>query len=712
MEQLDGVVERITFKNEENGFGVVKLKAKGFFEPVTIVGTLSGVNVGALLYLRGEWKNDGKFGKQFVVSDYVEGLPASVAGIEKYLGSGLIKGIGPVYAKKIVQQFKEDTLDIIEKAPHKLLLVEGLGQKKLECITKAWKEQKEIKNVMLFLQGQGVSSHFAVKIYKTYGDQSVQILQKNPYRLADDIWGIGFKTADTIAKKLGMKNDAPERISSGFLYTLGILSSEGHCFGTESELLEKTAQILELPKEDLGSVLAQMIEQKLVACEEEAIYPLSLYYSEMGVAKKVKKIMENPVPYEVGDVEASILEVEAEFGIAYDPVQKQSIQTALLNPFMVLTGGPGTGKTTTTLGIIRMFQRLGAEVLLAAPTGRAAKRMSEATGMEAKTVHRLLEYSPKEGYKRDEQNPILCDVLIVDESSMLDVVLANHLLKAVPEKTSVIMVGDVDQLPSVGPGNVLKDLIASGVIPVVSLKTIFRQAKGSKIIVNAHLINGGNMPTLTNEKEGDFFYMEEEDPQKALQTIRDLCVRRLPSHYGFDPIEDIQVLCPMQKGDLGARNLNEILQQALNRSEEWIKVSGITYKLGDKVMQLKNNYDKNVFNGDIGRISYIDHEEKTLEIVYDDQAVMYDGTELDEITLAYATTVHKSQGSEYKVVVAPIAQQHYILLQRNLLYTLITRAKRLMVLVGSKKAIAMAVLNDKIAQRNTKLSKRLGDERV
>lgn len=707
MDFLSGVLERITFVNEENGFSVIKLKAKGYSDLVTVVGNLAGVSVGEVLEIKGFWKNDGKYGKQLVVEEYRQALPASVEGIRKYLGSGLIKGIGPVYAKKIVDHFKEDTLDVIENQPDRLFQVAGVGKKKVEIIKKAWGEQREIKNVMIFLQGHGVATRFAVKIYKAYGDDAIKVVKENPYRLADDIWGIGFKTADAIAKKLGIEHDSLDRIKSGVLFALGVFSAEGHCFAQRDELVAQTSNILEVDEILVKDALEKMIDEKKVMCEEDGIYPLFLYYSEVGVASRINAIISEPSKFKGEDVQRAILDVEEEFSIKYDVVQKESIESAVDSKFMVLTGGPGTGKTTTTLGIIHTFKSLGANILLAAPTGRAAKRLSEATNMEAKTVHRLLEFSPQDGYKRCEENPLTCDLLIVDEASMLDIMLMNNLLKAVSKDTCVILVGDVDQLPSVGPGNVLKDIINCGKIKVVVLKRIFRQAQGSQIIVNAHGINEGKVPQLVNKRDADFFFIEQENPSAILQTIKDLCKTRLPNSLGLDPIEDIQVLCPMQRGDIGARNINEVLQEALNKSREYIKIPGNTFKIGDKVMQIKNNYDKNVFNGDIGRIMKIDHEEKSVFINFDDNLVEYDGTELDEVVLAYATTIHKSQGSEYKAVIAPIAMQHYVMLQRNLLYTCVTRAKKLIVLVGSKKSIAMAVKNDKIAYRNTMLAKRI-----
>lgn len=711
MEYISGVVERITYVNEENGFSVIKIKSKGYAELVTVVGNLASVNVGSTLRLKGNWKFDSKFGRQFSAFDYRETVPATIAGIEKYLGSGLIKGIGPVYARRIVKHFKEDTLRVIEESPELLINVEGIGQKRVEMIKKAWKEQKEIKNVMLFLQSNGVSTAYAVKIYKTYGNESINIVKSNPFRLADDIWGIGFKTADKIAQQLGFEKNSFERCRSGIIYVLNELSNDGHCYLKREQLVAEAVKMLEIDKNLINATLDRMIEEKTVVSDEDnAIYLPTFYYSETGVAKRIIEILSEKSKIMSIDIERIIEQIQLEHDISYDEVQLEAIKAAATSKFMVLTGGPGTGKTTTTLAVIKVYQKMGLKVLLAAPTGRAAKRMSETTGMEAKTIHRLLEFKPAEGYQKNAVNPLDCDVLIIDETSMVDIVLMYNLLKAVTNETIVILVGDVDQLPSVGAGNVLKDIIDSGIIKVIKLTRIFRQALGSAIITNAHRINKGEMPLLKGGRNSDFFYIQEEDPTKIAETIKSLCSKRLPGYYKVDAINDIQVLCPMQRGEVGAQNLNNILQEALNPTDVTIKYGGIVYRLNDKVMQVKNNYDKNVFNGDIGTISRIDMEDKTLSICFDGNDVEYDVTELDEVTLAYATTVHKSQGSEYKIVVAPFTMQHYMMLQRNLLYTCVTRAKKIFVLVGSRKAIGIAVSNNKIQQRNTMLANRLQEK--
>ncbi|MGI6706602.1 MAG: ATP-dependent RecD-like DNA helicase [Clostridia bacterium] len=711
MDYLSGIVERITYVNEESGYTVAKIRSKGFFDLVPIVGNMPTINVGATVSLKGQWKVDKKYGRQFLVEYFEEKIPATLAGIEKYLGSGLIKGIGPVNAKRIVKAFKEDTIRIIEEEPERLLEVEGIGKKRVEMIKKAWQEQKEIKNIMLFLQSHGVSTSFGVKIFKAYGEKSIEIVRENPFRLADDIWGIGFVTADRIAEKLGFDKSSYERCRAGILYVLNQLSNDGHCYATREQLVEETVKILDLDRENIERTLNRMVEERTLIQEgEDALYLPAFYYSEKGVAKRILEVASSPSLFQSHHPDDLIERIERKNRIRYDEVQKEAIRTALRSKMMVLTGGPGTGKTFTTLGIISAFKELHARILLAAPTGRAAKRMTEATGMEAKTIHRLLEYKPPEGYARNQDNPLECDVLIIDETSMVDIILMYNLLKAVPDEAVLILVGDVDQLPSVGAGNVLLDIIDSGRVNVVRLTRIFRQARGSMIITNAHRINEGQFPYLRGGRGRDFFFIEKDDPAGVVEQIRQLCAERLPGYYKVDPVDDIQVLCPMQRGETGAQNLNMVLQAALNPSSLSVKYGGTTFKVRDKVMQIKNNYDKNVFNGDIGRITAIDPEERALIINFDGNPVEYDYTELDEVVLSYAVTVHKSQGSEYPIVVAPLTTQHYMMLQKNLLYTCVTRAKKVFVLVGSKRAIGIAVRNSNISKRNTMLARRIAAE--
>ena len=712
MERLRCVVERITYQNEQNGYSVIKCAAKGYNDLVTVVGAMPDVHVGSVLTLTGTWKLDAKYGRQFAMETFEETLPATVYGIEKYLGSGLVKGIGPKFAKRIVQEFGAETLNVIEESPDDLIRVPGIGKVRVERIKKSWVEQKEIKNIMLFLQGHDVSTAHATKIYKQYGADSINVVKENPYQLADDIWGIGFKTADTIAAKLGFAKDAFVRMRSGLMYTLNKLAEEGHCYAVRDQLLETGAILLDVEAAGLSGTLDEMIQAEDVIVtpipesEDYAIYLPPFYFAEIGVQNRLGKIKDTTPEKSVNE------QMEVASDIEYDEVQLQAIQTARTSKIMILTGGPGTGKSTTTMGIIRAFA--GMRILLAAPTGRAAKRLSEVTGMETKTIHRLLEFKPPEGYKRKEDNPLEGDVLIVDECSMVDVMLMYSLLRAVPDTMRIILVGDVDQLPSVGAGNVLRDMIESAVFPVVTLTKIFRQAASSRIITNAHKINHGEYPDLSNGQGTDFFFQGTEDPEQAAPLIVDLVRNRLPKFYKVAP-QAIQVLTPMQRGVVGAANLNQVLQAAVNPSvtdsygntTPELKRGGYTFRPGDKVMQVRNNYDKEVFNGDIGTVQSISLEDRTLTILFDDRSVEYDVTELDEIVLAYATTVHKAQGAEYPIVVMPVMMTHFAMLQRNLLYTGVTRAKKTLVLVGQKKAVGYCVRNVTVDKRNTLLAERL-----
>lgn len=610
MEHIRGVVERITYQNEENGYSVIKCRVKNYTDLVTVVGSMPEVHVGSVLYMGGSWRMDPKYGRQFAMETFEEALPATVYGIEKYLGSGLIKGIGPKYAKKIVQQFGKDTLDVIEEDPDKLLEIPGIGQKRVDRIKQSWNDQKEIKNIMLFLQSHDVSTSHATKIYKTYGNESIKIVQENPYRLADDIWGIGFKTADTIAEKMGFGHEKYARLRSGILYTLNKLSEEGHCYATRDMLLKTGGEMLDVEDNLLSMTLDEMIRAKDVILDdipesdEKAIYLPPFYLSEVGTVKRLKTIYENPASLHI-KTDGLAEHIEKKTGMHYDSIQKQAILSAVQNKVLILTGGPGTGKTTTTLGIITAFKESGASILLAAPTGRAAKRLSEATGMEAKTIHRLLEVKPPEGYQRNEENPLDGDVLIVDECSMIDIMLMYNLLKAVPDTMALILVGDVDQLPSVGAGNVLRDIIDSGCFPVVRLTRIFRQAQTSRIIMNAHRINEGKMPDINNGRNADFFFMDMERAAKkngqteydsaaiaelASNTIVDLVKAKLARYY-HTPSKDIQVLTPMQRGVVGAANLNLKLQEAINPGSVGLRRAGVQYRVNDKVMQIRNNYD-------------------------------------------------------------------------------------------------------------------------
>lgn len=710
MIKLRCVVEHITYQNQENGWSVMKVKVKGYDNLVTLTGSLLDVPVGSVLLVDGDWRVDPRYGQQFVAQSWTEVMPATIYGIEKYLGSGLIKGIGPVYAKAIVNRFGLETIDVIENDIERLLEVPRLGRKRMEKIRESWEKQKDIKEVMVFLQGYGVSTAFAAKIYRKYEKDSIAKVKENPYQLADDIWGIGFKTADGIASKMGYEKNDPRRCRSGILYTLNELAEEGHVYAEPEQLVDAAVKLLDAEESPVRQALASMIEANDVVLDNEVIYLPPFYHAENGSAKRLQSLLSDTSLFNA-DIAA---EPKAEYGakpggIVYDDVQQAAIQKALDSKVMVLTGGPGTGKTTTTQGIIEAFKARHMSILLAAPTGRAAKRMTEATGMEAKTIHRLLEYNPMDGYKRNDENPLDGDALIVDECSMIDILLFYNLMKAIPLKMRLILVGDIDQLPSVGAGNVLRDIIDSQQIPVVRLTRIFRQAQSSRIVMNAHAINAGQFPNIKNGLDTDFFFISQEDADEIVKLIIGLVRDRLPKTYGY-PSKEVQVLTPMQRGTVGAGNLNIELQNALNPTGPSLARGGYTFRQGDKVMQIRNNYDKNVFNGDIGYITAVDITERTLSITFDNRVVEYDVTELDEIVLAYAVTIHKSQGSEFQVVVMPVTMKHYVMLQRNLIYTGITRAKKICVLVGTTKALAYAIRNNTVSKRNTKLKERLNQD--
>lgn len=746
MQRIRCVVERITYQSPENGYSVLKCRVKDHSDLVPVIGNMLDANVGSVLVAEGEWKVDSKYGRQFVAEKWEETLPATVYGMEKYLGSGLIKGVGPKFAKRIVQKFGVDTFVVIEDDIELLVEVEGIGEKRIQMIAESWLKQKEIKNIMLFLQEHQVSASYAAKIFKQYGNDSISVMKENPYRLADDIWGIGFKTADQIAMKLGFGKESFLRLRSGLMYTLSELSNDGHVYAEKQQLVDKGSELLEASPETVVMTMDEMlkkneliIEKEIIKTDDEGlrispVYLPPFFYAEVGVASKLKKLASSPAGdrlYEklmdarrlTGNDKLSVEvgAIEKITGMQYDDIQADAIRTAATAKVMVLTGGPGTGKTTTTHGIISAYKAYGLKILLAAPTGRAAKRMTEATGMEAKTIHRLLECKPPEGYQKNEDNPLKGDVLIVDECSMIDIILMNSLLKAIPPTMRLIMVGDIDQLPSVGPGNVLRDIIDSGAFPVVRLTRIFRQAQTSRIIMNAHRINEGKLPEINNGKQSDFFFVEKEDAEDVAKYIVELVKKNLPDYYHV-PSSQIQVLTPMQRGVVGATNLNLSLQDALNPSEheifmkgrgkvtmpkETLRRSGYAFRSEDKVMQIKNNYDKEVFNGDIGIIESVNETDRTLKVNFDGRSVEYDVSELDELVHAYATTIHKSQGSEYPVVVMPVMMNHYVMLQRNLIYTGITRAKKVLVIVGTRKALTYAVKNVTVTKRNTLLKERL-----
>lgn len=723
--RIRGVVERITYQNPENGYTVLKCAVKNYNDLVTVVGNLLDVNVGSVLLVDGNWKIDSKYGRQFLAESWEETMPATVFGIEKYLGSGLIKGVGPKFAKRIVQKFGTETIEVIESDEKRLLEVEGIGKKRIQMIHESWEKQKEIKNIMLFLQDHGVSTAFAGKIYRQYGNESIQIVKENPFRLADDIWGIGFRTADGIAQKLGFEKDDFARIRSGIMYTLSALADEGHVYAEREQLIKKAVELLEADEMCIAGAIEKMRENKDLICEAwreeegDSIYLPPFYYAETGVASRLRRLTQTPAQDRLWtslmqarqktgnqDLSVDVKKIQERVHMEYDEVQTEAIRQSAISKVMVLTGGPGTGKTTTTQGIITAFQSFGLKILLAAPTGRAAKRMTEATGLEAKTIHRLLECKPPEGYQKNEENPLEGDVLIVDECSMIDIVLMNSLLKAIPLGMRLILVGDIDQLPSVGAGNVLRDIMDSGTVPVIRLTRIFRQALSSRIITNAHRINQGQMPDISNGADTDFFFTSKEEPEEAAEEIVKLVKTKLPRYYAVAPSQ-IQVLTPMQRGVVGAGKLNLMLQEALNPQGDQLFRSGYAYRINDKVMQIRNNYEKEVFNGDIGLIVSVDMQNRVLSVDFDGRIVSYESTELDEIVHAYATTIHKAQGSEYPIVVMPVLMSHFVMLQRNLIYTGITRAKKVLVIVGTKKALAYAVRNVTVTKRNTHLKMRL-----
>jgi exodeoxyribonuclease V alpha subunit len=720
--ELQGQIERITYTNEENGFTIARLKVYGQRDLVTVVGNLMAPTPGEILKMKGEWADHAKYGEQFKIVQYKTTVPASVYGITKYLGSGLIKGIGPVMAKRIVKQFGKETLDVIENDIEKLAEIDGIGKKRIGMIKNAWQDQKEIREVMLFLQTHNVSSGYATKIFKHYGNRSIQVVKENPYRLATDIFGIGFVTADHIAEKLGFSKDSELRAEAGILYVLHQLADEGHVYYPYEALVKKCQEILAVDREVLVKAFGTIAVDKRIVIEDlnehieefaenkKAVYLAKFHVSETGIATRLKRLVKAPGAIREIDPDKAIEWVQKQLAITLAGRQVEAVKCAVANKVMVITGGPGTGKTTIINAILKIFSTLKVNIMLSAPTGRAAKRMTEATGHKAKTIHRMLEYSiRKGGFRKNVDYPLDCDLLIVDEASMIDTILMHHLLKGIPPTATFILVGDVDQLPSVGAGNVLKDIIASGAIPVVELNEIFRQAKESLIIINAHKINSGLLPSpkQSDNKLDDFYFIEQEDPEEVVRIILELTKERIPGRFGFDAVDDIQVLTPMHKGIVGAGNLNVELQSTLNPGQGGVMRGNRNYRLNDKVMQIKNNYDKEVFNGDIGRITRIDEAVRKVTISFDGRDRAYDYTDLDEIILAYAVSVHKSQGSDYHAVIIPIVTQHYILLQRNLIYTAITRGRKLVVMVGTRKALAIGVKNDKTKRRYTYLRYRL-----
>jgi exodeoxyribonuclease V alpha subunit len=720
--RVKGIVERITYSNVEDGYTVIQLKIQGRRGLVTAVGSFAALTPGEVLSMEGSWVVHPRFGEQFRVEGYETAAPATVKGIEKYLGSGLIKGIGPVTARRIVAQFGLETLDVIDSQDDRLLEVEGIGKIRIDQIRRAWAEQKEIRDIMVFLQGHEISPVYATRIFRQYGADARRTVQENPYRLATDIAGIGFLSADKIALKIGFSHDSVERAEAGILYAFHQSAEEGHVCLPRKTLLDRSQALLEIGPEILETALGRLLESRHAAADalpEEvstrfgdtrAVYLRGYHFAESQAARRLIQLQASGPLRRKIDPNAAIGWLQGRLPFRLAPMQEEAVRQALTDKVVIITGGPGTGKTTLVRAVLTIFKQLGAHCCLAAPTGRAAKRLSETTHHPASTLHRLLEFSPQAGrFLRDEQKPLSADCIIVDESSMLDSLLTHYLLKAIPQQATLVLVGDVDQLPSVGPGNVLRDLIACGRFPVVRLREIFRQARESQIVVNAHRIQQGRFPRIPEKGEElqDFYFIEKTDPEETLQVILKLCTERIPSRFGLDPVEQIQVLSPMNRGAVGSHRLNLALQEALNPEGLSIERGGQIFRAGDKVMQIRNNYDKDVFNGDWGRISKIDTENQEMRVAVDGREIPYDFSELDELVLAYSITVHKAQGSEYPAVVVPLLTQHYMMLQRNLLYTAMTRARKLAVIVGSRKALAIAVRNDRMQHRFTLLSERL-----
>jgi exodeoxyribonuclease V alpha subunit len=712
---LKGSLERVVFHNEENGYTVFSLKTPTG-DSVPVVGHMADPQPGVSLEIWGDWVNNPRFGRQLHMQRHQTVLPAHVEGIRHYLGSGLIHGVGPKTAERIVAAFGEKTFHVLDHEPERLLEVEGIGKKTAEAVQEGWGDHRGIRDLIMFLQPHGVSTAYAVRIYRFYGKHALTVVQENPYRLAMDIHGIGFLTADAVARKLGFEKDSPLRAEAGTLYTLKKITDDGHVYYPLEKLVAKTAADLDIQYDLIEDAIRSLKLEERVVLEplegdEEAVYLTRFHAYESGISTYLRKLLGSPKSVEIPRPDEVVNKVVSELGINLAEAQLDAVRTAARAKVMVLTGGPGTGKTTITNAIIRVFRSLKAKVLLCAPTGRAAKRMFETSGEEAKTIHRLLEYSPRDdGFQRNEDNPLACGLLVVDEASMMDTMLMFHLLKAVPLGATVIFVGDVHQLPSVGPGNVLRDVISSGVVDVVELTEVFRQAQESDIITNAHKINCGEVPYLEAPRDqlSDFYFIRQDEPDRCAAMIVDLVKNHIPRRFGMDRFNDIQVLTPMHKGSAGAGNLNLMLQQALNPNGLCLKRGEREFRLDDKVMQIRNNYDKDVFNGDIGRVCVVNVKEKEITVRFDDEKnVIYAFNELDELVPAYAISIHKSQGSEYPAVVIPVLTQHYVLLQRNLIYTGVTRGKRLVILVGAPKALNMAVKNNKMQKRYTRLAQRL-----
>jgi len=711
--RLSGVLERITFQSEETGFTVARLQPdERGAEPVTVVGVLSDVAVGSTLELSGLWQRDPRHGLQFKFDRYQVVKPNTIKGMEKYLGSGLIKGVGPVYAARIVKHFGMATLDVLDHDPERLSEVAGLGRKLVEKIKEAWLEQKDVHEIMVFLQGHDISAAYAVKIYKTYGREALRVVKENPYRLTEDIWGVGFRIADRIAVSVGLPTHDPARIKAGLLFVLNEALGQGHCYLDRRQLFEEGRRLLQVPQDLVEAGLPELVGAEKVVAAGEKVYPTFLYYAEQGVAKSLLRIGAGLPPWDGLDPVGELRKIRGKMGFELAPEQAAALETVLANRLSVLTGGPGTGKSTILKAMILILEEKGVRIALAAPTGRAAKRLAEACGREASTIHRLLGFSAfGGGFSHDDEKPLKTDLLIIDEVSMLDIVLANALLRAVTTGAAVLLVGDADQLPSVGPGNFLRDIIACGLVSVTRLTRIFRQQKGSLISLNAARVNRGEFFDLLPDYKGekDFYYIDRETPEEIEKEIVSLCAGRLADKYGYDSRRDIQVLTPMHKGLIGVENLNRRLQELvkIGTGDAVEFGGGRRLRVGDKVMQLRNNYEKEVFNGDLGFVTGIDPDELILTVDFDERPIRYESAEVNELQLAYAVTVHKSQGSEFPCVILPVHTAHYAMLQRNLLYTGITRGRKLVIVIGSRKAISIAIANNHLQKRNSGLQERL-----
>ena len=724
---LQGTVRRIIYRNDEGGFTVAVLQDEASLKrEVTVVGTLPGLVPGERVEVTGSWEKHKTYGYRLKVAQFRPLPPVSQVGIERYLSSGMVKGVGPSLARQIVGHFGLETLKVLDEDPERLLEVPGIGRYRMKIIREAWEAQREVRRIMMFLAEHGISTALAAKIYREYGNGALAVLRQNPYRLADDVFGIGFLTADKIARSLGVAPEEKARIEAGIRYVLSRATDDGHMYLPRKELLRRSRELLELPLEKVESVLDELIQENHLVAEGEAVYLPGFYKVEVELAQRL--VLLASAPRRSQPAEKLFQELAPTLRLAgaeFSAEQKKAIGLAVEEKVLIITGGPGTGKTTVVWGILQVFSHIGLRTLLAAPTGRAAKRLSESTGEHARTIHRLLDFDPKSRqFLHNEKRPLKADAVIVDEVSMVDALLMNHLVRAVPFGAHLILVGDADQLPSVGPGNVLRDLISSGKIRTVQLTEVFRQAANSAIVLNAHRINRGLMPDLSRKQPqpaaaprgkrllprddyGDFLFVEEEDPARITRLILELCSKKLPERYGYRPLQDIQVITPIYRGELGVDNLNQLLQERLNPGSGGLPRGKVTFRRGDRVMQIRNNYTKMVFNGDLGIIRQIDPREHEILVDFDHHPVEYEFDELNELVLAYAITVHKSQGSEYPVVIMPISTHHYVMLQRNLLYTAMTRAKELMILIGTKKALALAVRNNRTVLRYTQLSRRI-----